>query len=305
MIDMKPYENITVGRGNTVRANHDDCPAGTDSRRRLYLSRPASSPDVVLGYCHNCQEHGVLRDGSHVFRDFDTKPTMIDKSIPFAQPPSLVPCVREVWPHDAITWRIHKSLSIQDCFRVGIKYDPDTHRVYLPMWDKVTTDGSVYQDSTLLGYQLRDISGTNCKYLTALRDKEVKPFTTIGTGKAVTYLVEDLASGLVLSRALLPEAGRVVNHRVVVNYGVKCTPEVLNENTATDYYVVWLDNDGDHIADQARIISRTWELFTGKPCYIEDQYGDPKAVDNTSIAAVDTYWRGEYNDGNSAGDYHG
>lgn len=296
MIDMKPYEQIDVGRGNTVRVDHDDCTAGTDTRRRLYLTRPASSPDVVLGYCHNCQEHGVIRDGSNQFRDFDAKFTKVDKSIPFAQPPSLVACVSEAWPHDATTWRVHKSLAMTDCHKVGIKYDPETHRVYLPMWDRVTSDGRVYADSELLGYQLRDIAGTNCKYLTALRDKEVKPYTTIGTGKGVTYLVEDLASGLVLNRALYSRnEAKALQHRVVVNYGVKCTPEVLNQSVDTDYYVVWLDNDGDHIADQARIISRTWQLFTGRPVFIEDQYSDPKSVDNTAIKAVHDYWEKIHN----------
>lgn len=293
-IDMLPYENITVGRGNTMRVNHDDCEAGRDTRRRLYLTRPNSTPDVVLGYCHNCQEHGVLRDGSHVFRDFDAKPTKVEKKIPFAPPPSLVNCTEGAWPHDAVTWRVHKSLAMQDCFRVGVKYDPDTHRVYLPMWDRVNSEGRIYANSKLLGYQLRDISGTNCKYLTALEDKDTKPFTSIGIGKRVTYLVEDLASGLVLNRTLMPEEGGVIEHQVVVNYGVKCTPEVLSAHCETDYYVVWLDNDGDHISDQARIISRTWSLFTGKPCYIEDQYGDPKAVDADAIKAVDSYWETHY-----------
>lgn len=294
MIDMTPYENLTIERGNTVRTNHSECPAGTDTRRRLYLTRPPSTPDVVLAYCHNCQEHGVLRDGSSVFRDFDAKPTKVEKSVPFNPPPSLVNCTEGAWPHDAVTWRVHKSLSMEDCCKIGIKYDPDTHRVYLPMWDRVAASGRVLSNSRLLGYQLRDISGTNCKYLTALRDKEVKPYTTIGEGKGVTYLVEDLASGLVLNRALLPKEGMIIDHRVVVNYGVKCTPEVLSENVDTDYAVVWLDNDGDHISDQARIISRTWSLFTGKPCYIEDQYSDPKSVDKDAIRAVDTYWRGQY-----------
>lgn len=292
-INMTQFENSTVGRGQTQRVNHDDCEAGTDTRRRLYLTRPTSTPNVLLGYCHNCQEHGVLRDGTDQFKDFDITPIVEEKRVPFAQPATLVPCVVDTWPTQAMVWRIQKNLTIEDCHRAGIKYDLDTHRVYLPMWKHLTTDGRVLNDAELLGYQLRDIEGSNCKYLTALKNKEVKPYTNIGMGTRVTYLVEDLASGLVLNRALVD--GGSSSHRVVVNYGVKCTPEVLAENVYTNYSIVWLDNDGDHIEDQARTISRTWELFSGKPCYIEDQYSDPKLLDHNAIQAVDQYWEAQYN----------
>lgn len=40
----------------TVRRNHDNCPAGTDTKRRLYVTH--QSTGVILGYCHNCGAAG-------------------------------------------------------------------------------------------------------------------------------------------------------------------------------------------------------------------------------------------------------
>ena len=296
MIDLNGWEQALayLERGQTMRYNHQECPAGEDTRRRLYLTRPASSPGVVLAFCHNCQDKGIYTDGADKFKDFNAAPAVEYEGVEFDVPPDLVPCEHLAWPTAAQHWRIEKRLSIEDCYNAGIMYDPATHRVYLPMMASMTVEGQVEKDTELQGYQLRRLDGPGAKYLTAVKNKSTKPSTVIGRGPACTYLVEDLASGIVMQRSL-----RLNNYRnanVLVNYGVKCTPEVLIRGMNTEYNVVWLDNDGDHIEDAARIIARTWQLLRNVPCYIEDQYSDPKAVDDDAITAVHKYWQGYYND---------
>ncbi len=278
-----------VSRGQTLRFNHTDCSAGEDTRRRMYLTRPASSPDVVLAFCHNCQEHGVWRDGSDAFKDFNSQlDAPADEEVPFCRPTGLIECKIGLWPFHAIRWRIEKGLTAEDCIRAGIKYDPSTHRVYLPMYDKLISTGHRANGATLMGYQLRHIEGKGPKYLTAIKDKDTKPYTTIGKGSICNYLVEDLASGLAMARAL--DNNGYMDTAIIVNYGVKCTPEVLDGAPNSNYNIVWLDNDGDHIADQANTIARTWHILTGKECYIEDQYNDPKTLDEDAIIAVHEWW---------------
>ena len=296
MIDLSDWQTDCemVARGQTLRFNHIDCPAGADSRRRMYLTRPASSPDVVLAFCHNCQEHGVHRDGSDQFKDFDTGNVPADEVVDFDVPTGMQSCDGE-WPFAATRWRIEKGLTTTDCLRSGIHYDPSTHRVYLPMYDKLIINRCVEQGADLLGYQLRHIEGKGPKYLTAIKDKDTKPFTVIGMGSVLcTYLVEDLASGLVMARAL--DNSDDATTAIIVNYGVKCTPEVLDGAPNSDYNIVWLDNDGDHIADQAHTIARTWHILTGKECYVEDQYNDPKTLDDDAIIAVHEWWKDKHYD---------
>lgn len=42
--------------GSEVRYNHTNCPAGTDTRKRLYIRKTA---DGYLAYCHNCGRGGI------------------------------------------------------------------------------------------------------------------------------------------------------------------------------------------------------------------------------------------------------
>lgn len=49
------------GTPGTARLNHQDCPAGTDLRRRLYVTH--KDDGGILGYCHNCGATGRATAG--------------------------------------------------------------------------------------------------------------------------------------------------------------------------------------------------------------------------------------------------
>lgn len=51
--------------GGQLRYNHDDCPAGTDTRQRLYIKRTS---DSYIAFCHNCGNSGVLTVSNDGFR---------------------------------------------------------------------------------------------------------------------------------------------------------------------------------------------------------------------------------------------
>jgi len=278
-INMSLYEKEieSVERGQTLSFNHEDCPAGQDTKRRLYFTRPASSAGVVVAFCHNCQEHGVVRHDVHKYRQFKTREPVnvsVSEDIKFAVPTGLIQHPKD-WPEDALVWRVQKNLTVSMITDARIGYDPTSNRIYLPMYDVTDSDGEPRGDSALLGYQLRQIDGTGPKYYTALRDGNTKPYTILYKGAVQTrVLVEDLASGLVLSRALMGTP-----NGVVVNYGVKVSPEILYECRNFRQGLVWLDNDGDLIKKQAATIARTWELISGKPVKVEEKLSDPKQYD--------------------------
>ena len=288
MIDLKLWEHecAVVQRGQTLRFNHTDCPAGQDNRRRLYLTRPASSAGMVVAYCHNCQDKGVVSDDSNLFRDFDKSiPSTHDKRVAFAEPTALV-TDPHTWPDEATIWRMQKGLSPKQCKAADIAYDPDTHRVYLPMYDKVDANGAPFIETELQGFQLRRLSGTGPKYLNAYKDNEVKPYTRFEPDwKSMVLLVEDFASAMMLSFTLADES-----IGVVCNYGVKCTPEVLYANRDFGVGVVWLDNDSEHVVDQAHMIAKTWQLISGNSCYVEDRQDDPKDCTSDEIYEVYCNW---------------
>lgn len=48
-------EDLTSGE--QIHVNHDKCPAGLDTKRRLYIKR-TEDDRYILAYCHNCSLSG-------------------------------------------------------------------------------------------------------------------------------------------------------------------------------------------------------------------------------------------------------
>jgi len=268
---------------------HDECPAGEDLRYRLYLTKPHGSPNVVLGYCHNCNESGVLRDTDDTpYRDFLRQPTAVPGSrrIQFDVPANMIAC--GMWPTVADTWRVQKRLTPNQCLDYGIYYDASSHRVYLPVYRHVTR-GIVDE---LLGYQLRQLDGKGPKYLTAQIEQDTVLYTVMRPCDSATntyVLVEDLASGIAICEALRQEANKTndVDHiGVLVNYGVKTKVEALNDCPNMTRGYVWLDNDGEHVMGCSTTIAKTWGLITSSLVTRNITDADPKQYSNNKILEV-------------------
>lgn len=61
-VDWGAVEFTWRGEKETVRINHDDCPAGQDTRQRLYITRTVDN--TFLAYCHNCGGKAWRRAGT-------------------------------------------------------------------------------------------------------------------------------------------------------------------------------------------------------------------------------------------------
>ena len=122
--------------------------------------------------------------------------------------------------------------------------------MYLPRYESGVAN--------LMGYQLRKISeGKGPKYITA-STKEDKGFTTLYTNNTSDnphhykgVIVEDLVSGLHLQRALDD-----LYYKIVVNYGVKINLYLLDALKNCNTTTVWLDNDSQHVINQAKQMYR-------------------------------------------------
>lgn len=45
--------------GEQIHINHEGCPSGEDTRKRLYIKRTTRG---ILAYCHHCSDHGFVGD---------------------------------------------------------------------------------------------------------------------------------------------------------------------------------------------------------------------------------------------------
>ena len=280
-----------IEAGQTVRYNHEDCPAGEDTRRRLYVTRVGADPTKLLAFCHNCQGNGIYTDsGTMQFRD-----DRHSKNISYPQQqcddlvdpsPNMVETLND-WPAYAIGWAYGNGLTHRLTSHYGIMYDPNTDRVYLPRWNLMKAYGEEKREYTkLIGYQLRRVrpNSTEPKYLPVVDKHEERQHTwlvaTPAVPRSLVVLVEDLASGIAVVEAA-SDAGYSVS--VLVNYGVKVDPRLMYSLATTKCpALIWLDNDSDHVLDQARTMQRTITMYGGA-CDMLTDLKDPKQYPNDVI----------------------
>lgn len=301
MLDLKPYieEIEDIEPGQTVRINHTDCEAGEDTRRRLYLTRTHADETQVIAYCHNCQQGGYHSDGHYKsYRDEKHRANIKDKctlSDTVEEPPGLVPEIT-AWPTAAQSWAFTKGIYQTDADWYHIKYDPSTDRVYLPRWDHL--DRTDDDRGALVGYQLRSLHGyARPKYMTAQR-KDAENFTFIHPKQAecdYVVVVEDLVSAIHIIRATEDEGQGANLPGVFVNYGTRIDPRMMYTIAhGYKYAVIWLDNDNQHVDNQAKLMARTIAMYSDKISVARvDESSDPKHYEPIEICHIlDEVWDG-------------
>ncbi len=266
--------------GDTQRVNHTDCPAGEDTRRRLYVERSLANPRQTVYYCHNCQQGGRVYDDSYKkYRDQRhtqgavPTPTIVEE---VASPSGMVYKVDD-WPAHARAWQYKNNLSRHMIDNGGIAYDPQDDRIYLPKYDffKYDEDGG----AILIGYQKRLITGRGPKYTTVqLSDSDINTtqikcghrFATVGW-----VVVEDYVSALHIADCLSTKyPGNTWG--VAVNYGTQINTRMLYGLRDAHYIRVWLDNDNTHVINQAKHIADTVKLYGPTDVRVIEDYKDPK-----------------------------
>ena len=250
--------------GETTSVDHIDCPAGEDTRQRLYLTKVDDTK--VICYCHNCQNGGYFRVGPS-FRGAHSALSMLEMRDKEFEVPHVTYDDTSSWPVKAARIVFGAGLSTPKMY--GIGYVEEADAIYYPIWDTVHVDphlgGADLVD--LKGYQLRPVTKKGSKYITVMKDSEVDMSTVITvkgfeTLEAPLIVVEDLLSGIKVSRALKTTK---MDGAVLVNYGTKVNLEAIQRginSIGATHLLVWFDNDNPHVIKQAETIARTGPLIS-------------------------------------------
>ena len=261
---------LTVGE--TLRMNHTRCTAGEDTRRRLYVTRKA---DVLLGYCHNCQQSVskyVAPDDR--FRKDVALSTSVVK--PILTNPLIVPFNdKDNIPREAEAWRFKSKLSRKLCDEWKIGYCPEYNAIYLPFY---------WMDGSNDGFQLRPLDKqSTAKYVNHVwghDDAELGGrLFAHGIAKNICVIVEDLVSAIHIA-----EAG----YDALVNYGTAVKPTVLYELSKEKYdqIIVWLDNDSDLIIKKAAQMTNVLNMYSPNIAGRITSHADPKKFTEAEITEV-------------------
>ncbi len=241
--DYMPHAPSSPG---TVRVNHEDCPAGTDTRRRLYVTRKEDYN--VIAYCHNCSLGGGSR-GTHRYRTagipdaLPKEPEKVDMSgEQFTDDP-------RKWPFAMEDWLRSMGMDLTYAKECGIVYDTIERRICIPKFDR---------EGELVQYQSRRLfdDGTP-KYLT-YKEKDKFIHDPVRGRKYMPknntcIVVEDMISALRCAK---------------LGYdAVPLFTSTMDERTrltiANQYgtILVWLDNDNPTVRNHANHIGRALKML--------------------------------------------
>lgn len=263
---LKYSEFVPLGEdlssGEQIHVNHEDCPAGTDIKRRLYIKRGEhNGTDCILAYCHHCGSSGFYtatkKSGEYINSSIKqtNRRTTQNGRVGNNSYGGRKTTDWNQWSTGAKSWIRKGKISISECSKWGIEYCPDEDKVYLP----------VYRDSRLIGYQLRALDGSQPKYITEAIEKPL--FWYSGYQSEALVIVEDILSGIRCSEHIsaLALLGSGMSDEVF---------EFISRSGHTNF-IVFLDDDNRQVKTSAsKIAQRLSILGTVKVIYSNGK--DPK-----------------------------
>lgn len=227
----KHISDLSIGK--QIHVNHEDCSAGYDSKKRLYI---LNTGNVVLFKCHHCGESGYLRTERKTYRASDLVGHQVGKEDTTATKHKLRGKYAEAvdisdGPAAAKLWVYSYGFTDEDCKLYGIK--ADEYGIYLPVYD---------MGGALVTLQVRVLNGLP-KYVTEnyLSDQVIglvrpnRPEYKLE--HQTTILTEDIMSAYKIASAgyyAIPLLGTSVSSLLL---------ERVNDVTSRVNVGIWLDND--------------------------------------------------------------
>ena len=250
----------------TERMDHEACPAGTDTKRRLYITR--KDDGVIVGYCHNCGSSGVARTVGRFKRSSTSMVT--DRKVERVTMPSNLEFDPNEWPIEAIVWVKKAGLPLTTIREYALAWDLDSKRLIIPKYNV---------DNELVMWRSRRIlvGDLGPKYVTEVQ-MDACIHDPLGHRGDVVILCEDMLSAIKIDALVGYDAIPLFSSNVKMD-------KLLTPLANYDTIVVWLDNDNtevnrhrDSIARQLRSIGKRVEVVT--------HLSDPKLHEVSAIIDV-------------------
>ena len=258
--------------GESQRVSHTDCPAGEDTRERVYVSRKS---DVLLAYCHNCGKSSSKYMAADDRYRHGSSANIRKPATSYTDPTLVLFGDKENIPAEADAWRLKGKLSRNIAQEYGFQYAPEWDSIYVPFYD---------METEIAGHQLRPLHRRGgAKYINFVKDKdkELGGITVCPHKRSKTIvIVEDLVSAAHINGA---------GYDALINYGTHVKPTILYK-IPKDYkqVVVWLDNDNPTVHEHAKQMFDILHLYnnTGQSIRRISKHEDPKHYDDVKIKEI-------------------
>lgn len=268
---LKYKEFVPIGTelalGEQVHVDHDDCDAGVDNKRRLYIKRgDDDGNDVILAHCHHCGKSGYFREAYSRFKSHKKS-----TGSTFTSGSGSLPGDSEQdwgkWSGKALCWVGRYGITQAESEHWELGYSKSHDRVVLP----------VRKASETVGYQLRSLNPKDLpKYSTTAWEKPLYWYS--GKVNNTLVIVEDILSAIKCSRYCSSVA--------LLSGGVNDKTLSSIVSTGHDNYIVFLDDDNRQIKKSQIALKNRLELVSNNVKIISDLGKDPKDCSDDELKEI-------------------
>lgn len=295
--DRLPYEemreavaSLDLEVGEQSKQNHEHCPAGQDTKRRLYIKR--ATENDYLFFCHHCNQSGRYRLAGGTgnmawYLDTEARAGNRDDILKRSEagrcgqqlnlgkePEDAIKEFRK-WPVKAQTWLLKYGITEAEVTKHGIYYSDTGMGVCMPVFS-----GSVY-----LGTVVRtDVSTTQPLGARVTRGK-YKTFRQNATGRDFIYIAGVSRHCLVIVEDILSAIKMGRHATAVALLGVHSKDAVVRKAKDYDRVIVYLDNDNRAVRNKQVVLKNQIALVNPNvSIYRSDK--DPKECSDEELLQI-------------------
>lgn len=234
-ISSKDFRDHLPGAvGEQVHINHTNCPAGEDTRQRLYITRKDET--LYLAYCHNCTGWGALKvtNGATTWKYVNPRVHTVDALLIPEPVPTDLKSLNDSWGvgsgyKKCLNYIQNYLENLDSNFHVADKvvfYSPSLKRIVLHIKDE---DNSFWQ--------ARGCSGEKLKYYSGKSQDKNAIVLSGRAGNEVCVLTEDILSAVSVATTNKYDAIPLLG-TTPANF-----PQLVSKLSKYKKVIIWLDND--------------------------------------------------------------
>jgi len=296
---------VPAGSGaGTYRYNHEDCPDGEDTKKRLYITVPTDQPWTRVAFCHNCGSVGyaVIRKDSwggrptHSMLMEDEQEADDKLNAAFGKyqaetaPVSLQwsgSCQPEDFSAAALRFLGRSGISTKDINMYDIRYNTFTDSVEMYLCADITEDNNYRRVPVVKVIRPMGKFNAPPKYIMErdpyMEQEDCLLFPNNGvpedydTEGMTCVIVEDMLSAIKCTKA---------GYTAYPLLGVHTrTEQLFKLADKHQHIVIWLDNDNETVVAKAKSMEQSITMLFGEEKVRRSERSDPKNYTTIAITA--------------------
>lgn len=276
-IEVLGYDNLPTEVGKQIHVNHDGCPSGTDTKKRLYIKRATANSYIY--YCHHCQDSGVkyIAYNDHQYariNGYDL--STADNDIPFISAQLLKKDLSPITSFEIVSYLKGYGISDDDLVHYQMKQFRDV-ALYLP--------NTIDSDDEYATGQLRYFGAKNyARYKTLKNTPPTNLFTDDKCDDRLFIVEDSISAYRVFRDSSYTSAALSIQGTGISDAKIEAIRSVED---GYKRIIVWLDDDGAGKKASLELLKKLKPLLkVANVSNVTGMFKEPKLIDRKNIIVV-------------------